>query len=165
VVDIFVFNPLGPWSSTIQQSPSPKQPRHVKVANWNDLVSEGCEKKSSPSLQNGLQITTVQSILYGFDGRNTDSSNEAYVFVFDTAITPVSGTNTPTIVIEVGKAGTGGAGNFFYSTPPYGIKFINGIYILGSTTDFNGSTFTALSSNKMFFDVQFAYENGITNPA
>jgi hypothetical protein len=135
------------------------------MANWNDLVSEGCEKYSSAALENGHQVTTVQSILYGFDGRNTDSSNEAYVFVFDTATAPVSGTNIPTIVIEVGKAGTGGAGNYFYSTPPYGIKFINGIYILGTSTDFNGHTFTALSSTKMFFDVQFAYENGITNPA
>jgi hypothetical protein len=135
------------------------------MAMWSDLVSEGCEKYGSAALENGHQISAVQSVLFGFDGRNTDTGNQAYIMVFDTAVAPVSGTNTPSIVIEVGAAGTGGSGNFFYSTPPYGIKFVNGIYILATSTDFNGHTFTALSSNKMFFDVQFAYENGVLNPS
>lgn len=134
------------------------------MANVADLWAEGSEKYSSLALENGHQITVGQSILFGFDGRNTDSANEAYVMVFDVATTPVSGTNFPVIVIEVGQAGTGGAGNFGYTTNYYGIKFVNGIYILAASTDF-GATFTKLSSNKMFFHVDYAYENGTSNPA
>lgn len=135
------------------------------MANWNDLVSEGCESYSSASLENAHQVTAKQSILFGFDGRNTDASNEAFIMVFDKATAPVNGTDKPKIVIEVGAAGTGGAGNFFYSDVPYGEKFKNGIYILASSTDFNGATFTVLTSTKMFFHVQFAWEDGITNPS
>lgn len=135
------------------------------MANFADLTSEGCEKYSSIALENAHQITTAQSIFFGCDGRNTDGSNEAYVWVFDKASAPISGTDFPVIVIEVAKAGTGGAGNFGYSAPTsWGIKFKKGIYILGASTDF-GATFTALTSSKMFFHVDFAYEDGVTNPS
>ena len=136
------------------------------MANIADLTSEGCERYRSAALENGHQITTVQSILFGFDGRNTATGAEAYIMVFDKASAPVSGTDIPVIVIEVGQAGTSGAGNFGYScSTSYGEKFKNGIYILGASTDFNGSTFTALATTKMFFHVQFAYEDGATNPS
>lgn len=136
------------------------------MANPFDLWSEGCERVSSTSLENAHQITTVQSVLYGFDGRNTATAAEAFIMVFDKASAPVSGTDVPIIVLEVGQAGTGGAGNFFYScSTSAGEKFKKGIYILASSTDFNGSTFTALATNKMFFHVQFSYEDGVTNPS
>jgi hypothetical protein len=135
------------------------------MADVNDLQSAGVEAYASAAKENGHQVTAVQSILYGFDGRNTDTGNEAYIYVFDKATAPVSGTDTPRIVIEVGAAGTGGAGNFFYNVVTYGEKFKKGIYILGCSTDFNGNSFTALSSSKLFFHVQFAYEDGTTNPA
>lgn len=121
----------------------------------------GCFHYRSSTLENGHQVATTQSVLYGFDGRNTDSSAEAYIYVFDTSNTPVSGTDIPIIVIEVGSAGTGGAGNFFYSTPAtIGENMKNGIYILACSTDFNGSSWTALATNKIFFHVQFAPEDG-----
>ena len=135
------------------------------MANVADLQAEGNERYSSAALENGHQITTAQSILYGFDGRNTDTGNEAYIMVFDKATAPVSGTDVPIICIEVGQAGKSGAGNFFYSEVTYGEKFKKGIYILASSTDFAGSTFSILSSSKLFFHVQYAYEDGLTNPA
>lgn len=135
------------------------------MANQADLICEGVEGFSSSVPENGHQVTTAQSILYGFDGRNTDASTECYVMVFDKATAPVSGTDAPKIVIEVGAAGTGGAGNFFYNEVTNGEKFKKGIYILASSTDFNGTTFTALTSNLMFFHVQYAYEDGTHNPA
>lgn len=135
------------------------------MANFADLSCMGCDGYRSAALENGHQVFTAQAVLYGFDGRNTDSSAEAYIMVFDKATAPVSGTDIPKVVIEVGAAGTGGAGNFFYSTPAtIGEKFTNGIYILASSTDFNGSTFTILASNKIFFHVQYAPEDGLTSP-
>lgn len=135
------------------------------MANFADLTAMGCTSYHSSALENGHQVFTAQAVLYGFDGRNTDGANEAYIYVFDKASTPVSGTDIPKIVIEVGEAGNGGAGNFFYSTPAtIGEKFTNGIYILGCSTDFNGSTWTALASNKLFFHVQYAPEDGLTSP-
>lgn len=135
------------------------------MANFADLTSMGCSKYSSTSKENGAQVSTVQSVFYGFDGRNTDSGAEAFIMVFDKATAPVSGTDVPIVVIEVGAAGAGGAGNFFYSTPAtIGEKMTHGIYILASSTDFNGSTFTPLVSNAIFFHVQYAPEDGLTNP-
>jgi hypothetical protein len=135
------------------------------VANFADLTAMGCDSVSSTALENGHLIFAHQAVLYGFDGRNTDGSNEAFIYVFDKASAPVSGTDIPKIVLEVGAAGTGGAGNFFYTNPAtIGEKFTNGIYIQGCSTDFNGSTFTALASNKLFFHVQYAPEDGLTSP-
>jgi hypothetical protein len=125
----------------------------------------GCTSYSSTSPENGHLVFAGQAVLYGFDGRNTDSSNEIYIFIFDKASAPVSGTDVPKIVIEVGVAGTGGAGNYFYTTPAtIGEKMTKGIYILCSTTDFNGSTFTASTASKTFFHVQYAPEDGLTSP-
>lgn len=134
------------------------------MANFADLTAMGCDGTSSTALENGHQISTVQSIIYGFDGRNTDTTAECYVMVFDKSSAPVSGTDAPIIVMEVAAAGVAGAGNFFYTLPNVGRKMKNGIYILASSTDFNGSTFTILASNKMFFHVQWAPEDGLTNP-
>ena len=131
------------------------------MANKPDLDAEGVEQISSAALENAHQIATAQAILYGFDGRNTDGTNPAFIMVFDKASAAVSGTDIPKIVINVASSN-----NFAYSAASSsGIKFKSGIYILGSSTDFNGSTFTILASNKLFFHVEFAMEDGLTNPA
>jgi hypothetical protein len=132
------------------------------MANPADLRAEGTEAYASAALENSHQVAAVQSVLYGFDGRNTNSGAEAFIFVFDKATAPASG-DTPRFVIEAGAAGVGGAGNFFYEGPTYGEKFKYGIFIGASSTD--APTYTALSSNKIFFHVQYASEDGVTNPA
>lgn len=135
------------------------------MANFADLSAMGCSRYSSAALENGALIFAGQAVLYGFDGRNTDAANEAYIYIFDKASAPTSGVDVPKIVIEVGAAGTAGAGNFFYTTPAtIGENFKNGIYIQGCSTDFNGSTFTKLASSKLFFHVQYAPEDGTTSP-
>lgn len=137
------------------------------MAMMTDLAAMGCDGTSSSALENSHQVSTKQSILYGFDGRNTDTSNVIYVMVFDKATTPVSGTDVPIIVVAANEnsATTPGNGNFGYTIPgAFGRKIVNGIFIAACTGDFNGSTFTITSSNKTFFHVQWTPEDGLTNP-
>ena len=137
------------------------------MAMMTDLYAMGCDGTSSSALENSHSIATKQAVLFGFDGRNTDTSNPAYIMVFDKASAPLSGTDTPVIVVaaNANSATSPGSGNFGYTVPgACGRKFTNGIQILGSSSDFAGSTFTILASNKQFFHVQWAPEDGVTNP-
>ena len=132
------------------------------MAMQEDLRSMGTELYASAALENGHQISTVQSVLFGFSGRNTDASAVAYIFVFDTANGTTS--NFPKLVLGVNNTTTITNGNFFMpSLPTYGLQFKNGIYIVASSGDVGA--FSALSSNKLFFSVYYAYEDGVTNPS
>lgn len=132
------------------------------MANIMDIESMGTNRYSSAALENNHQVTTTQSILYGFDGANTDTSNAIFIQVFDLASAPAANA-VPITSIGVPARGTGtsvGNGNFSYSGGTYGIKFVNGIYIAASSTD---GLYTSISTNKTLFNVQYAHEDGSGN--
>ena len=110
----------------------------------------------APSLVNDIIIALGGGgiVLYGFDGRNTDSAAK-WLMVFDSLTLPANG-SAPLHCIGVPPAGTGssaGAGNFGYTTASiYGEKFKNGIVVAVSTTDV---TLTIDSASKTILAVDY----------
>lgn len=133
------------------------------MASVSDLQSGGCARYASAAAENSHQVSTTQSIMFGFDGSNTDTSNAIFVQVFDSATTPAANA-VPVINISVPPRGTGTSaanGNFGYScSTSYGEQFSKGIFIAASSTD---GTFTAVATSKTLFHVQFAHEDGSGN--
>lgn len=136
------------------------------MANQADLTSEGTEYYSSAAVENARQVTTVQSVLMGLAGHNTDAANPAYIWVFDLATAPIAA-SVPVIIIPVPNFSITApvAGYYTFLSPtPYGIKFKKGIYIGSSSTDL-AAGYTALASSKQVFSVFYAFEDGTTNPS
>jgi len=133
------------------------------MANIVDLQSMGCTRYASAAAENNAQVTTTQSILYGFDGSNTDTSNAVFIQVFDSKTAPAAN-SVPIINIAVparGSSTTIANGNFGYScSTSFGEKFVNGIFIAASSTD---GTYTAISTGKTLFHVQYAHEDASGN--
>lgn len=130
------------------------------MANIVDIQSQGTNRYNSAAPENTAQVSTTQSVLFGFDGSNTDTGAGCYIQVFDSATTPAASA-VPVINIAVPpRSLTTGAGNFSYSSPFYGQQFIKGIFIGASSAD---GVFTVLSSSKILFHVQYAHEDGSGN--
>jgi len=110
----------------------------------------------APALVNDIVVAPGGGgiVLYGFDGRNTDSSAK-WIMVFDAAAVPANG-SAPLHCIGVPPVGSGAsaaAGNFGYTTPSiYGEKFKNGIVVAVSSTDV---TLTIDSATKTILTVDY----------
>lgn len=130
-----------------------------------ELAAAGTTKYVSAAIENSHVAVGHQAILYGFDGRNTDTGNAIYVMVFDATALPVQGT-IPLICIGVppaGSAATNDSGNFGWTAPcSWGEQMINGIVIAASSTDASVGL-TVATTTKTFFHVQYASEDGQTS--
>ena len=126
------------------------------ISNPGQYAGAG-DTNVAPTLVNDIIIAAAPPhgiILYGFDGRNTDSSAK-WIMVFDSATLPANGT-APLHCIGVPPAGTttsAGMGNFGFTTASiYGEKFRNGIVVAVSTSDV---TLTIDSATKTILCVDY----------
>lgn len=136
------------------------------MAIWEELAAAGTPRANSVAVGDSLIVVTHQAVFYGFDGRNTDTTNGYYIMVFDSKTVPANGT-VPIICVGVPAAGTTSSttdiGNFGYtSDTSHGERFVNGIVICGSSTDAN-TGLTITSGSKLFFHVQYASEDGLSS--
>lgn len=131
------------------------------MAQMTDLFAGGVTKLTSgAALGNSLVVRAVPALFYGCDGRNTDTSNPAYIWICDTnAVANITAANAVHIVaVGPNSATSPGNGNFGYLAAIFGEYFTTGIVIAGSSTDF--PNFTVLSTNKLFISCASALEYG-----
>ena len=115
------------------------------MAMQYELAAAGTTRYSTaeganPAGENIALVVGHQAVAYGFDGRNTDSSNAIFVMVFDAASTAAVGAGAkPIICIGVPPASSGATndeGNFGWTSAcSWGESFIKGIVIAASSTD------------------------------
>ncbi len=132
-----------------------------------ELAAAGTTRTTNPSKTgiNSLVVVAHQAVLYGFDGRNTDTMNACFIMTFDATSLPPNGT-APIVCIGVPPAGSGNTndeGNFGWTSAcSWGEQYVNGIVIAASSTDAT-SGLTVLTSNDMWFHVQYASEDGMSS--
>lgn len=138
------------------------------MAIESELAAAGTTRTTNPSITgiNSLVVVGHQAVLYGYDGRNTDTAAGCYIMTFDATSLPANGT-LPVTCVGVPEAGNGATvtdqGNFGWTSAcSWGEQYVNGIVIAASSTDAT-SGLTVLTSNKMFFHVQFASEDGLSS--
>jgi hypothetical protein len=142
------------------------------MALLNELAAAGTPRYSTaeganPAGENSALVVGHQAILYGGDGRNTDTTNAIYIMFFDAAtVAAVLAGAKPIICIGVPPAGSGATianGNWGYSSgSSFGERFKLGIVVAASSTDANVG-YTAIATNKTTFHVQYASEDGLSS--
>lgn len=129
------------------------------MATQNDLYCGGCLPTTNTS-GNNLIARTAACLYYGSDGRNTDTNNIVYIFIFDSASVPSNGNVTSLPATQVLKhvvQVTTGL-NWAHGGYTNGEFFFNGCTIVASTTDW--PTLTASASGLTLIEADTVLEYG-----
>ena len=129
------------------------------MAMFLDMAAGGVKTSTtdmhSGACENSRIASTVQSIFFGCDGRNTGAQT-LYYFIVDSKTVPANASAPATTrhVIQV----TAGA-NFGSLQAWLGECYVNGITIVASTTD--APTITIAADAKSFISVDYATDTGV----
>lgn len=126
------------------------------MATEADIYAGGVNVTASAALENSHIFRIVPALYYGCDGRNTDASNAAFIWVVDNTVIAANGNITDGSVKHVISVAAGQ--NFAHGPSQFAELFKTGIVIIGSSTDF--PTLTILTSNKLFISCDSLQEYG-----